>query len=460
MVHKFKLILNIALEYGSSLHGRTCKFLLYLLISYSFMFVSNDAWSQDLPLSLEEAITITLENNFDVRISKNDAAQLELQNHPGQAGMLPELSLNASYSRADNNTKQKYSNGDQIDRNHAISENTNADATLEWTIFDGLKMFSTKKKLSMLSSQGHLALKMEMENVLVQVIQAYYEISRQQQLLRSIKEEIALGKERLAITERRFSNGSGSKLDVLHAKTDLNARLNAEMKGGSELAAARMELNKIMARPLETAVIVNDSINISYKPSLEELKKKSDESNNIKSYYRQQLIIAELELKESSAMRWPTIKLNAKYLFSNTQNDAGFILLNRNQGLNYGATATLPLFSGFNISRSVKSARMDVINSRLNKEQTEQKVDAEILLAYRNYTDQLSILNLEEENILASREILSISQERFRTGVSNILELKEVQRNYEEDMNRYVDAKFYSKMAEVKLKHLAGDLIK
>ncbi len=434
------------------------KSVLVFIVS-SFLF-SSASYGQDSILSFEQAIIIALENNFDIRISGNELSKLKNLNYAGQAGMLPELNLNGAYTHSENSTKQKYSNGDVVDRKNAVSENLNTELALGWTLFDGLRMFSTKRRLAEIASRGEITFRMQMEEVYLQVVRSYFEISRQQQLLRSIEEEIILAQERLKIAERRFTNGSGSKLDVLHTKTDLNARLSAEFSQTTVLQSAIIELNRLMARPSDMGLQAEDSIRITYSPSLEDLKKKSGELNSLRSYYRKQLLISEISVKESGSYRWPEIKLKGSYLYTNTENDAGFILQNRNQGFNYGITATLPLFNGFRISRALKNSRLDVLNARLELEKNEEAVNAEILIAFRNFRDQLELLKLEEENILSSREILLISQERFKSGASSVIELKDVQRSHEEAMNRLVNARFQAKMAESNLKHLAGELIK
>lgn len=432
-----------------------------IVCSFSFclFLLGNNANGQDTVLTFEQAITIALENNFDIRIAGNDLSKQELYNHAGEAGMLPDINVDAAYNRANNSTNQKYSNGDQVDRNNARSENLNASLSLGWTIFDGTKMFSTKRRLNELSTQSAISLKIQMEDVYLEVIRAYFEIAREQQLLKSIKEEIQLGRERVSIAERRLSNGSGSKLDVLHAKTDLNSRLSAEMTQISLIKSLSIDLNKLMARSLETNFVVEDSIKLVFSGSIEEIKNKSKESNHFRSYYRKQLLISNLALKESIADRWPRIQLNGSYNFSNAENEAGFIRTNKNQGFSYGITAGLPLFNGFRISKNVKAARLDVLNARLELEQAELAIDADIIKAFQEYKDQLAILKLEEENILSAREILIISQERFRSGLSGIIELKEVQRSYEEAMTRLVDARFEAKLSESNLMRLSGLLI-
>jgi outer membrane protein TolC len=458
MVHKnsFIRIIFKALFPGTLTDKKAMPLILVFLAT---AFMTNKLIAQDTLLTFQKAATIALENNFDIRISNNELSKTEIQDHVGEAGMLPELNLNGSYSQANNSTKQKYSNGDQVDRSNATTENLNAELALGWTIFDGAKMFSTKKRLAAQSNQASISLKLQMEEVYLNVLKSYFEISRQQQLLKSIREEILLGRERLSIANRRFANGSGSKLEVLQAQTDLNSRLSAEMTQLSSLKTSSIDLNRLLARPIETPFSVEDSIAVDLNSSLEQLKDKSKESNSLRSYYRKQLLIAELSLKESAADRWPKIKLNGSYIFNNTENDVGFIRLNKNQGFNYGISASLPLFNGLSLSRNVKTARLDVMNSRLQMEHAEEEVNADLIIAFNKFRDQVAILKLEEQNIVAAREVLLISQERFRAGLSSILELKDVQRTYEEAMSRLVDARYEAKVSEGNVKRLAGTLI-
>ncbi len=460
------MVSNTAFSYFNFLRGASIDFSLKLMCSCRlvliifFLMITKQSSSQDSILSFENAVIIALEKNFDVQISENTLKKLDNLNTIGQAGMLPDLSINGSYSHADNSTKQEYSNGDVVDRTGAITENLNADLSLDWTIFDGLRMFSSKKKLGELTEQGRYALKIQMEDVILQVTKAYHEISRQQQLLRAIREEINYALERNQVAERRFSNGSGSKLDLLQIKTDLNARLSAELNQKSRLKAASIELNRLLESPPGNEIIVSDTTEIKYRPSLEDLKKSSSDKNNFRLYLFKQVLITEYSLKETTASRWPQIKLNSSYAFTDSKNDAGFIRQNRNQGFSYGIAASLPLFGGMRLSREIKNAKLDLLNSRLELEQSKQVIDAELLAAYENFQNVLAILDIEENNIISEREIMTISQEKFRLGSFDILDLKDVQRSFEESMNRLVDARYEAKYAEAYLKQLAGELIK
>ena len=430
------------------------NFLFFLLLFPLKMF------SQDSLLTLQQAIEISLKNNYEIRIASNKSEQQENNNKAGNAGMLPNLDANGSYTRSSNSLKQKYSNNLEVNRNASVSTNAVADLGANWTIFDGMKMFSTKDKLSELSMLSRDQLKIQIENSLQDLITAYYSIVKQQQLLKSIREELLFSEERVKIADRKMSNGSGSRLNWLQAKTDYNRQRAVEIALESDVEAARISLNHLMGRNIETFFTIEDTVIITYKPMFEELKKSVNNQNNLLNYYRRNQRIAKLALRENLSLRSPVININAHYVYSKNTNEAGFTLLNQIHGFNYGATATIPLFHGFNISRQIKNSKLETLNSDITYESVNAQVNADLFNAWREFSSNLDLLQLEEQNIGYAHEVLSISQERYRVGVSTVVEQQDSQRTFEEAMTRLANVRYNAKISETKLRRLNGELVK
>lgn len=71
------------------------------------------------PLSMQEAIDMALQNNFNLRIARNNEDIARLENNWGNAGRLPVVNANAGYSYSSNNLRQKLVNGTIIERDGA-----------------------------------------------------------------------------------------------------------------------------------------------------------------------------------------------------------------------------------------------------------------------------------------------------------------------------------------------------
>ena len=429
------------------------KFVLLFLL-----FASFTVCGQESKLTIENAVKAALEKNYDVLIYSN-LTEIEANNNTiGNAGMLPNVDVNGSYTNSTNDLKQEYNTGAEVNRDASGSTNTNIDAGLVWTVFDGMKMFHTKKKLDGLFYQSEQQLKIQMEVTITDVVNAYYSIIINQQLLKATQQEIKLLEERLMLAERKLNNGSGSKLEQLQAKLEFNRKKSIELATISQIEESKMNLNRLMARSLDSPVITEDTIIISFRPTLEELKRSLPENNNLR-YYEMNQRLAELSLKENQSLRYPRINLGTHYIFNRSTNEAGFTLLNQSQGFNYGATISFPIFHGFNINRQIKNAKVEVLNAKLQLSSWNDIVNADLLNTYRNFTNSLEILQTEEDNILLAREVLVIAQERYRIGISNGIELQDSFRTFEESMSRLVNARFDAKTNETNLRKISGRLI-
>ena len=415
--------------------------------------------AQDTLLTLEQAIGLALQNNFDIRIARNVNEQAANNNTAGNAGMLPRVDLNGSYQKTIGSAEQHLSSGETVDRDNSISDNASANVALNWTVFDGMRMFATRMKLEELAAQGDLVLKAQIENTIASVIAAYYAIVGQEQLLSAIREQIAASTEIETISKRKLANGSGAKLDLLLVSTELNAQRSAELTAQAEADKARVELRRLLALEPGMTYSVEDTVVIVYDPALEQVMADADRQNSLLLLYDRDQRIAELGLKEYRSLHLPTVDLNGAYQFSRSTNNASFLLLNQNLGYTFGITATMPLFNGFTVRTQVANARLDLENAQLAYTRQQQTLHADVLKGYQEFQSAKGILDLEEHNILAAREMLAIAQERFRVGVSTMIELKVAQSTYASATLRLVQARYNAKIAETELRRSAGVLV-
>lgn len=409
-------------------------------------------------LTIEQAISIALENNFDIQIIKNNSYVSKNNNSTGNAGMLPTLDLNGGYSESTTNLKQKFYTGSEVNRDASGSKNYSMDLALNWVVFDGMKMFFTKDKLSKMSAYSEKQLKIHMENTMEEIISVYYSIIRNNQLVSAMEQEFNFSKTRLTITDKKLQNGAGSKYESLQAKADYNRQKSILLSAKSDAQSAKIKLNQLLARPLTTEFIPTDTVIINYHPDINELNSQISENLSIGLYELNQNI-SELSLKETKTLRSPKVSLNSHYFQNKVTSDAGFTLLNQNSGYTFGITATLPIFHGFNTNKQISNAKIDLINARLELQRIKSAVNENLLNAFREFITQKEILDLEEANILIAQELYSIAQERYKIGTISQPELQDVQRLFEEGLLRLVDARYTTKIKETSLKKVANQLI-
>ncbi|MBI2269755.1 MAG: TolC family protein [Bacteroidetes bacterium] len=429
-----------------------------LLLLFTFTSLLN-CYAQE-NLTLDNAIEIALKNNYAIAIAKATTSIAANNNTYGNAGFLPQVSLNASGSLSSVNTKQEYASGLKIDRQGVSSNNINSGVSLNWTIFDGFRMFATKEKLNELQAQGELNLKMEIENNLSGIIIAYYNIVRQQQLIKAMYESVKVSEERIRIAQKKTEIGSASKLDLLQAKVDLNTQRSAILKLKTDLSNAKASLNLLLARSNEADFIVADSIPLNFKVSYNDLKTSVPKLNDSLLYAQKNILISQKVLKEVNALRLPQIGINTTYNFSKTNNQVGFALINQNLGWNGGLSIYWNLFNAFKTNILYRNAQQQTMITKYQFDQTQKQVETSLLKAWNNYQNSLEALLLEEENSAVAKENLAVALERFRIGNATNVDMNLAQKSFEDAASRRLSARYDAKVAETTLMKLNGELVK
>ncbi|HPO63565.1 MAG TPA: TolC family protein, partial [Candidatus Kapabacteria bacterium] len=146
-------------------------------------------------LTLEDAVNIGLKNNYAIQLSKNELQISKENNTYGNSDMLPSINLNAGTDLSFKNNYFEYSNDSTSNSSTASVKNYNLGLALNWTLFDGFKMFTTKQKLEEIEKAGEINYKIQLQQSIADIIDAYYDIVKQKQLLNNFREIKELSKE-------------------------------------------------------------------------------------------------------------------------------------------------------------------------------------------------------------------------------------------------------------------------
>ena len=413
-------------------------------------------------LTIEQAIAAALKSNYDILLVKNDSTSFALDNSYAKAAFLPRVNANTGLLFNNNDQKQRLADGTTKQQSGIRSDNLNAAVSLNWTVFDGLKMFATRDKLAQFVKLGELNIRNQVVNTIAAVINNYYNIVRQKQQLKAVLEQMSINEERVKQAEKKLSVGLGAKPELLQARIDLNAQKFTQLQQVTLIEELKEQLNQLMAYPLDTKYEVADSIPFNNDLMVADIISSAEKNNPALQVSLQNINISRYVLKEKKADRYPIVSLNSAYNFSKTNNkkvvNSFTPLYNRNYGFNYGVTATIPILNGFNVKRQIQQAQLDISYQQLAYQDQKIKVDLAVSNAFKNYELQKKTLELEEDNILLAKENVSISLERFKLGISTILELRETQKSLEDAYNRLIAARYNTKLAETELLRLKGDL--
>lgn len=429
----------------------------YLKFLSCFILFASTLNAQPI-LTLEEAVRIALENNYDVRIAANNLSIDRNNVTYGNAGFLPSVGANFSNNNSIESTRQNRSDGTVREGNNVNNSGINYGVGLNWTVFNGFRMFARYDQLKELRNLGEENLRLAMLGKVADVVNLYYDLVQQQQQLAAFDTIITISRVRVNTAQSRFEIGKSSRLEVLNAQVDFNTDTTNLIRQRTLYHNTRIQLNEQLARDVNTDFRVVDTIDIDNALILSELSAQAAQQNPALQVALINKRIAELELRQVRADRYPVIGLNAGYSFSNSRSALGFATSSRGRGLDYGVTASVNIFNGFNQRRLENNARISIDNTQLVYERTNLNVQSQLATAYQTYVTSIALVQIEKDNQAIAARNLEITLDKFKLGSIATVEFRAAQVNYINATTRYTTAQYEAKLGEVFLRELAGVL--
>jgi len=427
-----------------------------LLLIFVVKFTSSFAQV----LTAEEAIKLALQNNFDIQLARNSADVAANYNSVGNAGMLPQVNANGALGGSNTALNQTLADGRNTERNGVITNTANAGVQLSWTLFDGMGMFINRTRLNQLNAAGEQAYRIQVEQTLQEVLTAYYNLVRQQYVVKVNEQNLKLSDERVRLAGNRYEVGTGSKLDYLQSKVDRNNDKTLLIQLQQALETSKIQMNQLLAREVRTTFKVADSLEVDSTLSYDNLFKDVQSKNSVLKLTDLQRSVALQDLRLVRAQQMPSLNFNSGYTYNRSKTTAGFLLLNQNNGLNFGLNASVPLFAGFNMKRQYQNAKLNLRSAELLNQKQQLEVQAQLNTVYVQYSRNKELLALQRENVVTAKLAMEVAMDKFRIGTANLLEVKNAQQNLLNAENRMIEVILQIKQSEVQLLRLSGNLVK
>jgi outer membrane protein len=427
------------------------KIILYI----SLLIILIPVASGQKALTAEEAVGIALKHNYDILIARNSSVSDSVNNTPGNAGMLPTLAINGSESySAANKIVQKFSDGTTSTSANSNSNTLDASVGLNWTLFDGGKMFVTKRKLNEIRALGEIQFRDRVLQTEYDVILAYYDVVRQKQELASINEVITYNLERVKISQISYDAGLSPKTNLLQAKIDLNVYQENAINQQTIIIASKRTLNQLLGRNADIQFDVLDSIPINDLADRTELDQKLDSSNTSILAYKKQVDVSKLSLREMKTQLFPKINFNAGYGLYQSNVPQSNPVMSRSAGPSFGGTVSIPIYQAGNAVRQIKTAKIQLLSDEYSLESIRLQMNQELQNALTQFENQMNLLRIEKDNAILAKENLEISIQRLRFGETTSLEVSLAEGSFVDSLTRLISFEYNLKVAETKLKQL------
>ncbi len=423
-----------------------------------FLFLTSGVVAQKL--TKQEAIRLTLENNFGILIATNDIQIASNNKNILNSGYLPNVTGDAAAVYNRDNIEAQFANGETNILNGAESDRYNAAVNLNYTLFDGLGRWYNYKRLKEQYNLTELQARETIENTILQLFTVYFEIARLSENVTILKETLQISEERITRSNYQFEYGQNTKLDVLNAQVDAaNDSINL-INTKQLLVNTKRDLNLIVNNDLTKTFAVDTTINFVNRLQIDGFLEKSFE-NNVRILRNQSNIkINEYDLKVSKSGYLPTIGLTGTYGWNkNNNNAAAFLATLTSYGLSASVNLSWNLFDGGRTITEIKNAKIALENQEIQQEQLEQEVKRDIANALGNYENRLKVYEIQQQNVVTNQNNFERSKERFNLGQITSIEFRQAQINLIQAQTNKTLAKYDAKLAELQLLQLTGQLL-
>ena len=389
--------------------------------------------SQD-SLSLQQAIEIGLQKNFDIQLTQRNVTINQLMNNWGEAGRLPQINLNIGQNNTiSDQRKNPIAFAPYLFQSNDVSGNV----VLNWTIFNGFGIRANKTKLEQLQIQSENTATLAVENTIHGIILAYYQAKMQREQLSLIFNLVQLTKEKYDQQVLKSNLGVGVKFELLQYENNLFSDSSSFYLQELAYLNSIRNLNLIMGEEIEKKWVLSSKI----KPELNNkdlntLKKEMLANNtNIKNQYiNMSLNQQDIELAKSNF--YPSINLNAGtntsvgQLSTNDQNAPFPGASSRN--LNYYANFALNfrLYDGGKVRRGIKALELQNEVNQIQLQQIQQQLELEITNAYELFQTRKKIFDLNKKAFIAAQENLEIARFKEKSGLINSFNFRDIEMNY------------------------------
>jgi outer membrane protein TolC len=409
-------------------------------------------------LTLPDAINIALKNSLDIQLAKNNVAKNAVLNDYGVAGGLPTVNATATDNEQITTINQEFATESRnTKRSNVAANNLSASATGSILLFNGYRVIATKGRLEQLEKQSEQLLNAQIQNIMAGVMNAYYDIVRQQSYVRTIDQSIAVSQQKLDIIKVQQSVGLANNADLFQAQLDLTALQQTKQSQILTIKQAKTELLRQLTLQPDSSIAISDTILVDKSVLLETIANRLTTNPDIIAA-EQQVKINGYIVKETAAQRYPSLRFNGGYSFIYNKSAAGDTRLNNSYGPTLGLNVTVPIYNGGAFKRQQQAAEYDVKNADLQRRGLLRDYNAGMIKTYQSYATTLQQLETEQANYRIAQQLLDLVLQKFQLKQATIVEVRQAQQSFEDAGYRLVNLNFAAKSSEIELKRLANML--
>lgn len=427
-------------------------------------------------ISLQEAIDIALENNYQLEQARNNLDLAEERILSEKADFLPNLS--ASF-RGNQNVGQTFNNI-TLRYEERTSNSINGSISASVPVFQGFNnILSLRQSRSNRESQ-EASLERIRQTIIFNAASQYLQVLVNREMLEIARQTLETSRKQLEQVKAQVEVGQVPMVDQYNqestvASNELTVIQRENTLDQSKLALIRtLQLDPLGDYDFQIPDINADNVN----PRQYDLQQLTEQALASRSDLESQRLTIASNKYNLQMARWslyPTLSASASIGSSyqdlyrgQTVDDegrptfekVGFYdqFLDQRIGRSIGFSVNIPIFSNWNTRLNIQQAQVNYKNSRLSLENQRYGVLEEVRQAYNDYTSYRQQLESSRVALRAAERTFETQQERYNVGAGTLIELSSAQQSYTQAQADHANALYRLIFQEKLLDYYIGKM--
>lgn len=393
-----------------------------------FLAIGSGQAQSEIRLTLEEAISSTLKNNYEIRLAEHEQQSAEARFKQTDAVFLPQFNVSYTAMRTDNplnafGFKLQQQSIEASDFNPALlndpSATNNFMTKAEWRQpLLNLDMLHMRQAAHQQISVYGWKTKRMKEYLTYEVQKAYSQLRLARQAQQVLTESSTTVQAIQQATQNRFDQGFLHKSDLLQVQVQGLAVATKLAEAKSNVRNASDYLSLLMGAKPGVLYSVDSLSVVEAEPVSNTL------SDSRADFQAMESAIAahDFMITSSQKLYWPKLNAFADYMF-NDKDALGF----GSGAYLIGAQLSWNLFSGMSVQNKIKEQRSE--RSKMETQLVYQKAQSELELTKTIRQLQDARYNLSQQELAVSQatEALRILQNRYQQGLTTTQDLLQAQ---------------------------------
>lgn len=434
-----------------------------LLISF-LLFVPFLSYGQTT-VTLEEAIQLALENNYQLKQSLNNLDLAEYQTQSAKADFLPSLSANFNGARG---VGRQF-----IEEELAFEDRTtyrlNGGLNASIDIFSGFRNIANLRATEANELSQEEFYQRLRETITFDTASRYLNVMVNQELLRIAESNLEASSSQLEQIEAQVEVGSRPTVDLYNQEAIVANDELAVIQQQNALSVSKAQLIRIMQEEtiedVEVSMEEVDEANLfPSEYSLNEMLEVALQNRSDIRAQEYEIEVNRQDIRIARANSLPSLSASAG-ISSAYFRDASSLnvpfsdqFFDQRISRSFGINLSIPIFNNLNNRTNLQSSQIQLRNSQLELQNIRFQVSEEVRQAYNDYQSLVQELESTEKALIAAERAFETEQQRYEVGSTTLIELNQANANFVSAQSERVQTIYNFIFQEKLLDYFIGQL--